>query len=63
MAKSGLLGRKSNKGFFVYGKGKKEKKLNPEAVKIMEKYLTKKEDIKTVSAGRKMGVSVHEAYD
>jgi len=60
MMKAGLLGRKSNKGFFLYEKGKKDKKINPEAVKILEKYVTKKEDIKTVS--HEFSLSSFEAH-
>jgi len=38
---AGLLGRKAGKGFFLYNKGKSNKKeLNPEAVSIVQRYRT-----------------------
>jgi len=44
MVERGLLGKKTNKGFYSY-KGKK-KKINPEAKKIAEKFATQKLDLK-----------------
>jgi enoyl-CoA hydratase/long-chain 3-hydroxyacyl-CoA dehydrogenase len=38
MIKAGALGRKTKKGFFVYGKGK-SKTINPEASKLLQSYV------------------------
>lgn len=62
MMKAGMLGRKSNKGFFLYEKGKKDKKINPEAVKIMEKHVTNRQEIKKEDIqNRLIGRFINEA--
>ncbi|XP_061741845.1 hydroxyacyl-CoA dehydrogenase trifunctional multienzyme complex subunit alpha a [Nerophis ophidion] len=38
MVAKGFKGRKSGKGCFIYGKGKKDKSVNPDAENILEKY-------------------------
>ncbi|XP_077601326.1 hydroxyacyl-CoA dehydrogenase trifunctional multienzyme complex subunit alpha a [Stigmatopora nigra] len=38
MVEKGFKGRKSGKGCFIYGKGKKAKSVNPEAEAILKKY-------------------------
>lgn len=46
MIEKGFLGKKSGKGFFIQPKSKKEKKqINPEALELIKKYQSKKEDI------------------
>ena len=40
MVKAGLLGRKSGKGFYLYGKGKsKSKQLNPEVATLLKPFV------------------------
>ncbi|XP_061890499.1 hydroxyacyl-CoA dehydrogenase trifunctional multienzyme complex subunit alpha a [Entelurus aequoreus] len=38
MVEKGFKGRKSGKGCFIYGKGKKDKSVNPDAENILKKY-------------------------
>ncbi|XP_054618432.1 hydroxyacyl-CoA dehydrogenase trifunctional multienzyme complex subunit alpha a [Dunckerocampus dactyliophorus] len=38
MIEKGFKGRKSGKGCFIYGKGKKDKRVNPDAEAILKKY-------------------------
>lgn len=50
MISNGLLGRKSNQGFFVYPKGKGKKTFNPKAEELINKH----------RAGRKDNISVED---
>lgn len=38
MVSSGFKGRKSGKGYYIYGKGKKGKKMNDAALKIISRH-------------------------
>ena len=57
-----MKGKKTGKGFYVYGPGKKDKTLNAEAQNILKKY--KKEDLKITDeeiSDRMVGKFVNEA--
>ena len=40
LVSNGFLGKKNNKGFFIYNKNGKRQGINPEAEKLLKKYVT-----------------------